>query len=365
MFRTQTPRSTRTRKFFRCVSSSRRRPANTRRSSGIRPHLDFLEERTLLSTDFWVGGSGCWNNVAHWSTGSVPVTGDDVVIDSLGSTITLSYDASSIHSLKDNATLLISNATLNVASGAEIDSPGTLGAQAGSVVSLTGGVSSGTFEVDAGASLGLTGEQLAPASVVSGGGAVSLTNCTVAGTYDVTGSTFVSGVTEFTGTVASVGDLSLDIYGVTADFLTGQTITTGALTVYGTLTGNDSFVVDGLLTDGGAIVNAGTGAMTVDAYGGIDVTWSSLDGVTLNNHGTATWTGSWLGIVDGAVFNNLAGATFLDQNNGGDQGTARLGETPGGGSGGTFNNAGTYRETGSDPKESVPWIGVSPLPHAR
>ena len=70
------------------------------------------------------------------------------------------------------------------------------------------------------------------------------------------------------------------------------TLTTGALTVSGTLTGIDSFVANGPFTWEGDMLS---GPFTIDAYGGMALTTYSnnyIDGVTLNNHGTATWTGT-------------------------------------------------------------------------
>ena len=64
------------------------------------------------------------------------------------------------------------------------------------------------------------------------------------------------------------------------------------------------------------------GSGTLDAYGGmtIDTTTSIsyLNGVTLNNHGTAAWTGLNFGGIhasNGATINNLAGATWNAQGN--------------------------------------------------
>ena len=92
------------------------------------------------------------------------------------------------------------------------------------------------------------------------------------------------------------------------------------------------------------------GSGTLDAYGGmaIDTTESitHLSGVTLNNHGTATWTGLHSGGIyasNGATINNLAGATFNAQVDG------RLTWDPaqaGGPAPPVFNNAGSFIRSG-------------------
>ena len=132
-----------------------------------------------------------------------------------------------------------------------------------------------------------------------------------------------------------------------SDFQTGGTITTGDLTIYDAgLSGTDSFVVYGTLTLDAAdftIANDGTAPMAIDAYGGIDFSGDSgtLDDVTLNNHATCTYQNdpveSLVYLNQGAVFNNLAGATFLDESSGTVFGAS--------GSSGQFNNAGAYIRT--------------------
>src|SRR5262249_35984830 len=135
-----------------------------------------------------------------------------------------------------------------------------------------------------------------------------------------------------------------------SDFRTGRTITTGNVTLSGaSLTGTDSFVINGSLTLGTAaatIANDGTAPLTIDAFGGI--TWETLaggsptlDGVTLNNHATCTLSGYVsVQVLDGAVFDNLAGATVLDQSSDGSFFGLR-------GANGEFINGGAYIKSGS------------------
>src|SRR5262249_4363280 len=85
-----------------------------------------------------------------------------------------------------------------------------------------------------------------------------------------------------------------------------------------------------------------------DAYGGMAIAThdypTSLAGVTLNNHGAATWTGySAIYVSDGATINNLAGATFDAQVDGR---LTRDPSQPGSLPPLAFNNAGTFTRSG-------------------
>jgi hypothetical protein len=183
--------------------------------------------------------------------------------------------------------------------------------------SLFGGSSSGSFQVEAGAGLFffLNTYNLTATSVVSGAGTVGFNGGTtnVQGTYDFDGTTVINGGT--------------------ANFLVNAR--TGASTLSaGTLTGPGSLTVSGMLTwTGGTMSGNGTTA----ALGGMTISGTAnktLDGRTLNNADTAIWTAGDVSGGNGAVLNNLPGAT-LDL-----QGTGTLlwnsaGTTP------LFNNQGT------------------------
>ncbi len=184
--------------------------------------------------------------------------------------------------------------------------------------------STGSFTGAAGTTLYLTSEDLTASSSIAGD-TVWLGGVNDAGSYDA-GTATVAFSTTFTGAIIGLGN-SLDVGGL-GSFQAGGTVgfspssggpvtlTTGTLTVHsGTLTGIDSFVATGMFTWENGSTLSGSG--TIDAYGGMTIDTagiSYLSGVTLNNHGTATWTGS-SGIYasNGATINNLAGATFNAQ----------------------------------------------------
>lgn len=64
---------------------SRDRAKRTSRSAAIGGGPEILEDRKLLSTDVWNGGSANWNDAANWSGKSVPISGDNVVFGGAGS----------------------------------------------------------------------------------------------------------------------------------------------------------------------------------------------------------------------------------------------------------------------------------------
>ena len=176
-----------------------------------------------------------------------------------------------------------------------------------------------------------------------------------AGSYDITGITECnSGTHTFLGamTVSHVGALQLN--GCTLNLSSGEVIPVSSYAqTSGTLTGNDSINIAGLLTWSGGTMS---GQGTTNANGGMQLT--NQAGVflretrILNNLGAATWTGAGSFSNDtGAVFNNLQGATFAIQTtgdffNGTVNNAGTLTKTSGGGDGLTrvtaiFNNSGT------------------------
>ncbi len=232
---------------------------------------------------------------------------------------------------------------------AVVENTGTIVVQAGELDVTGNGVTpiTGTINAAAGTALYLGNLVLAPGSVISSAGRVTLDECTEEGTFSTTGST-VAVDTSFTGPVLDLGS-SLEVDDNTgavsfAPAVGGPvTLTVGNLAIdtSATLTGTDSFVVDGLLTLSTTTLSTDTTlsvAGTVDAYGGIDLgSEVVIKGTTLNNHGAATWDCyGYYDLLDaGATINNLAGATFSATGSQG--GTIQAGD----GSAVAFHNAGT------------------------
>jgi hypothetical protein len=208
--------------------------------------------------------------------------------------------------------------------GAVAVNSGTLSLGASTVTQTAG--SSGSFEGAAGTTLEfLTSQDFTPTSSInadtvefSSGDNTS----NEAGAYSASTATLIEGSANvnFTGTVNSLGS-SLDIYGV-ANFSptvpTSTPLTTDECTIENSyLAGTDNLVVTGMLTLVGGILDT-TG--TTDAEGGITIEAfapSSIGAIleygTLDNYGTATWTGGTIIANNGAVFNNEPGASFNAQ----------------------------------------------------
>jgi hypothetical protein len=154
-----------------------------------------------------------------------------------------------------------------------------------------------------------------------------------------------SGTLSFTANV----DMGFTVAGVTIDGSWGGTINansdlavTGDFSLAsGTLAGAANVTVSGRLTWSGGTMS-GTGSTTVTPSGtwlisGVDI---NLDTRTLNNEGTATWTGQGNLLIgpDGAVINNEKGATWDFQFDASIVGAGTLNTA-------RFNNAGTLKKS--------------------
>jgi large repetitive protein len=268
-----------------------------------------------------------------------------------------------------------------------VNGSGTVTVTSGTLTVLGGGASTGgSFTSDAGAILDIGGTYtLDSNSTISGAGTVSTVGSnslvTMAGTYNVTGTTTLGGsaTINFNGPVTSVGS-TLSGMGGTATFhtpLVGSagtigtvsldggsinfgssplTITTLTIT-FGTLHDDGNIAVSGLTTlDGGTL----RGSATVTANGGITLHpaggFFTFDGVTLVNSAgqTATWSGldSNISMLDGAEIVNKG--TFQAQAQGsltsaGNQGAATA-----------FINNGTFTNSSSLDVNVLPFNSQSP-----
>jgi RHS repeat-associated protein len=83
------------------------------------------------ATVSWVGGSGDWNTAANWSTGALPSTNDDVVIDRPGEiTVTHSSGTHTVKSLLSQEAFQLSGGSLTVSNTVQVNSTFTLSAGA-------------------------------------------------------------------------------------------------------------------------------------------------------------------------------------------------------------------------------------------
>ena len=149
-------------------SGSRRLKVSSAHRYRHRLRFEVLEPRQLLSmmTVDWISKtSGDWSVGTNWSTGAVPGTGDDVVIDVSGAspTITISSGTQSVLSLTDDDPLSITGGSLIVAANSTISggldmTGGSLEASGtGVVLTVTGTttVSGASLYAEAGATLSL------------------------------------------------------------------------------------------------------------------------------------------------------------------------------------------------------------------
>ncbi len=151
-------------------------------------------------------------------------------------------------------------------------------------------------------------------------------------------------ITYRTGTVALSqlqSNEAIVLSGGTLSLITGTSTINNVFTLSGgTLAGDGDLVVNGMFNWTGGVM---TGNGSTFAGGGMNISGAGdkfLQGRTLNNSGTAAWTGS--GVIWGSlgsVFNNLAGATFDAQNDSAFNYQCGPCGVP------TFNNAGTFRKS--------------------
>ena len=192
------------RSMSRVLTPSRLRNLAARRhSKGLRPLLEGLENRTVLSSVTWVGSNGGdWDTATNWSPVGVPTATEDVVISpSSAETIVHGMNQSdSMLSLTTN-----SNATLNVVQGSL-----KIGADKS--------ILSGPVSVALGTTLSVaTGASLAINSTLTDSGTLSFaasdavtfsaSQISVYGTMTATGDTFTNTYATSTIQVYAGGEL--------------------------------------------------------------------------------------------------------------------------------------------------------------
>ena len=175
----------------------------------LRPLIESLEDRTVLSTIMWnttvAPNGGDWDTAANWVGGVIPTASNDVVVD-LTSSGTITHSKS----INDTAnSLTTTNASLSLTSGSI-----ALGSGSSSVGTVTVGIGA-TLSVGAGATLQiLTDHAITDNGTLSfgtgamvtlplGGGSGNTTAIVVNGTFTATGATFAQSGTD-TSNVATI-----------------------------------------------------------------------------------------------------------------------------------------------------------------
>jgi hypothetical protein len=266
---------------------------------------------------------------ATWTDGGILYSDYDVTWNNLpGATFVvrnnLSFDAGPGAVFNNAGTFRKVASTGTTRMGLAFNNTGDVAVQTG-MLSLTGdGVSSGGFTVQAGAVLEFSanGNDITTISSVSGAGEVRFSSGTVfvLGSYGITGLTNVGGGTAVLVMPASTGSLMVNYM--------------ASLQVFGDLSVPGRFDwLSGSLFGPGRIRMVGpTATIAISGWG-----TKLLDGCTIDNGRTATCTGADISFADGAIWNNLLGATFDVR---GDLNFILTDGTLA-----TINNAGTFRKT--------------------
>jgi trimeric autotransporter adhesin len=248
----------------------------------------------------------------------------------------------------NKGTMAISGVAANTNILPAFHNTGTVNVNASDLVLDTAGVDTGSYVVASGALLNFSNNSgtrdLQSGSSVTGAGDVTFEQAggtrSIAGTYNITGTTTLSsGTNNFTGSsVTGLG--TLNVSGGTADFSTGNdlSLTTMALASGAIVQGSDNIIITSTLTwTGGDFDGTGTLTTNVGATATLGNTATNLNRVW-NNNGTLSWTsGSNPAFNINSTLNNNSGANFIIANTG----TSSIGGT------GTVNNAGTMSSTGT------------------
>jgi hypothetical protein len=223
----------------------------------------------------------------------------------------------------------------------------TFNQQSGTLAMFGGGYEGGNFTVAANSTLVLGGGTHAflNTSSITGGGTVNFQggNVEVAGAYNLTGTTTVSGaVVSFPNALTSVGS-TLNISSGTVDFRNNTLSVANLNLSNGGLYGLADVAVTSMTWTGGTM--GGTGSTSVARMQISGTGTKFLDHRTLNVNGSSTWTGGALYGYNGSfIVNN---STFDVQT---DQQMATSGDTP------LFLNQGTFGKSAGTGTTTVNWL---------
>jgi IPT/TIG domain len=243
---------------------------NLRRSRSLRPRLEAIEPRTLLSAISWTGAAGDnnWDTPTNWDSNSVPRSADDVTIDVAANVVHSDDVTDSINSLTSTEPLTISGGTLSIAAASTIDS----------TLTITGGTLTGTGDLTVGDLVTLTGGTLRGPSALDANGGILINPAN--SQFDLDGRTVNNAAgqtTTWTGQFSNVeasngsifnnqGTFVIDALGGYEDSGTGSPSTfnnAGSLTISGT--GNVGFDIQFNVPGGNVDVETGG---RLDLYGG-------------------------------------------------------------------------------------------------
>ncbi len=257
-----------------------------------------LAGEALADTPSWQGGSDTnWSTAGNWSTGNVPVDGDDVTIAQTGANAPSNYDVTFVaHSL----TLQTAGAGTNSLTSGYVVNPAsghTLGLASGGFITdnaangaadqLNMGV---TLNGPATITLGSGATGLVMGGVIAGTGPLTVTDNSATGNIVFTADNTYSG-----GTTISAGTLQLG-NGGTAGSITGDVTDNGTLAV----DRSDTYTFAGAISGSGSVsqIGAGTTILTgTNTYSG---------GTTVSSGILQVGDGSTTGSIVGNVADNAS-----------------------------------------------------------
>ncbi len=298
----------------------------------------------LSTPDNWLGGPGNWNNVALWSTGAMPNSGNDVSINnstpaavvslnvsdtinnlSIGSTSVLSFNGSTSLTVGgtaitnsnstgtggitlNNSSLIIGSSAVSLSGGGTVtlsNSSGNLiyGSAGANVLTNVDNTIQGAGNIGNGA-LVLVNEgtidanqstalKIQPSSTVTNSGTMEATNGAVldlvSGTYNNAGGIISAGANSqvtFQNVTINGGTLSSGTGGVL--FVSGSPTLNG-VTINGfyQLNNTNSTTIEGTITNTGTIEMLGCCQTANLILGGSNVTLAGSGTVTMGNSGGA------------------------------------------------------------------------------
>ena len=203
---------------FDVGSRRHRRFSGRRRCVALRPWLQVLEDRIVLTTDTWIAATGGnWDVPQNWSLGTVPTASEDAVVDFTSiQTVTVSSTGDQVASLTTNADAnfidkgsLAVGADLSTFGGpTTVDSGSTLNFGAGASVQIS---SAETFSDNGALSFG-AGDvvTLENGSALAVGGNLTASNATFAGISNTSFTVSSGGVISASDTKFGTTQLTLN-----------------------------------------------------------------------------------------------------------------------------------------------------------
>jgi hypothetical protein len=290
-----------------------------RNTRGAKPRLEVLEDRTVLSTVNWVGGSGDWSNASNWldavtQAHHVPTPTDDAVINMAGDiTVTHSAGSDRVHSLVSQNAFVMSGGSLDLNADSALEGAFT----------FTNGILSGRGNLTVDSPFTWTGGTMSGLGHTVVTGTLALSNLggfnpstTLDGrALDNYGTTTWTGVGNISvGNGGSFNTVADAVFIVSTDTVSGANFTgfgtPGAFNNQGTFvkqntSGTASF---GVAFNNGGTVDVMTGALNLNNGGNSTGAFAAEAGATLAfNQGTHTLRAASSVIGDGTVQLGMTG----------------------------------------------------------